>query len=224
MYQEVVKALHARFDRTKEIHRNLVQRLLQLTTVKHTRLDLRRLVDTLNSTIASIKHTGYYVLESFLTSLVYLILPTRLQTLWEQHSKKEKGISPVEHLITYLSDHAETLPSTQPSSGRADPPEKKNNKRPDKRQDSSPYKQRANVHVVTPAPSYKWECILCKPEKHPLFVCPKWLAFTVAQRLSHVQSKNLCHNCLAVRHSTSNCKSTYRCRECQQNHHTTIHQ
>ena len=46
----------------------------------------------------------------------------------------------------------------------------------------------------------------------------------MAQRLSHVQSKNLCHNCLAVGHSTSNCKSTYRCRECGQSHHTTIYQ
>ena len=60
--------------------------------------------------------------------------------------------------------------------------------------------------------------------RHPLFVCPKWLAFTVAQRLSHVQSKNLCNNCLAVGHSTSSCRSTYRCRDCQQNHHTSIHQ
>ena len=62
MYQEVVKSLHARFDRTKEIHRNLVQHLLQLTNVKYNRLDLRRLVDTVNSTIASIKRTGYYVI------------------------------------------------------------------------------------------------------------------------------------------------------------------
>ena len=46
----------------------------------------------------------------------------------------------------------------------------------------------------------------------------------VTQRLSQVQSKNLCHNCLAVGHSTNSCKSTYRCRECGQNHHTTIHQ
>ena len=130
----------------------------------------------------------------------------------------------MEELLTYLGDHAETLPSSQPTSGRADPPEKKPNKGPDKRQDSSSYKQRANVHVVTPAPAYKWDCILCKPEKHPFFVCPKWLSYTVAQRLSHVQSKSLCHNCLAVGHPTSSCKSTYRCRECGQNHHTTIHQ
>ena len=224
-YNEVVKALHARFDRTKEIHRNLVQKLLQMNMVKHTRTDLRRLVDNLNHTIASIKTTGHYNLDAFLTSLVYLLLPVRLQTLWEQHSRKEKGVSPVEQLITFLTDHAETLPSSPPSSGKpTDSPEKKASKKPDKRQDSYQHKQRANVHVVTPAPNYKWDCVLCKTEKHPLFVCPKWQAYTVAQRLSHIQQKNLCQNCLAVGHSTSNCKSTYRCRECQQTHHTTIHQ
>ena len=196
--------------------------------MKQTRLELRRLVDSCNSIIASIKRTGYYTLDAFLTSVVYLLLPTRLQTSWEQHSKKEKGVSPVEDLLTYISNHADTLPSThQPTSGRADPPEKKpSSKRPDKRQDYSPQKQRANVHVVTPAPttSYRWVCILCKPDKHPLFICPKWLAFSVTQRLGQVQSRNLCHNCLAVGHSTNSCKSTYRCRECGQNHHTIIHQ
>ena len=226
MYNEVVKALQARFNRTKEIHKNLVHRILQLTLVKDTRADLRKLVDTVNSTIASIKRTGTFVLETFLTSVIYLILPTKLQTLWEQHTKKQKGVAPIEELLDYLGDHAETLPSTPHSqpSVRTDTPEKKY-KRQDKRQDSSSSpRQRANVHVVTPAPAYKWDCILCKTEKHPLFVCPKWQSYTVAQRLSHVQSKNLCNNCLAVGHSTSSCKSTYRCRECQQNHHTTIHQ
>ena len=226
MYNEVVKALQARFNRTKEIHKNLVHRILQLTLVKDTRADLRKLVDTVNSTIASIKRTGTFVLETFLTSVIYLILPTKLQTLWEQHTKKQKGVAPIEELLDYLGDHAETLPSTPHSqpSVRTDTPEKKY-KRQDKRQDSSSSpRQRANVHVVTPAPAYKWDCILCKTEKHPLFVCPKWQSYTVAQRLSNVQSKNLCNNCLAVGHSTSSCKSTYRCRECQQNHHTTIHQ
>ena len=46
----------------------------------------------------------------------------------------------------------------------------------------------------------------------------------MAQRLSHIKAKNLCNNCLAVGHSTASCRSTYRCRECQQSHHTTIHQ
>ena len=225
MYQEVVKELHARFNRTREILRNLTQRLLQLTTVKQTRLDLRRLVDSVKMTIDSIKNTGHYDIDAFLTSLVYLTLPSRLQTLWEQSSKKQKGVPPVGQLLTFLRDHAETLPATQPSSGKpVEPPEKRTPRRAEKRQDHSFQKQKANVHVVTPAPSYKWECALCKPEKHPLYICSKWLGYTVAQRLSHIQAKNLCSNCLAVGHAASNCKSSYRCRDCGQNHHTTIHQ
>ena len=128
-------------------------------------------------------------------------------------------------LLTFLRDHAETLPSNPPSSGKpAEAPEKKGNRRQEKKQESNHHKQRANVHVVTPAPAYKWDCALCKPEKHPLFTRPKWQSYTVAQRLSHIQTNNLFQNCLAVGHATSSCKSTYRCRECGQSHHTTIHQ
>ena len=178
MYQEVVKELHSRFNRTREIHRNLTQSLLQLPTVKQTRLDLKRLVDSVKRTIDSIKNTGHYDIDAFLTSLVYLSLPSRLQTLWEQSSKKQKGVPPVDQLLTFIREHAGTLPSTQPNSGKAvEPPEKRTPRRPEKRQDHHSQRQKSNVLVVTPAPSYKWECALCKPEKHPLYICSKWLGY-----------------------------------------------
>ena len=85
-------------------------------------------------------------------------------------------------------------------------------------------KHKAAIHVNTPANTYKWECVLCKPEKHPLFMCPKWQSFTVAQRLNHITTRGLCRNCLAVGHNTADCRSSYKCRECNQAHHTTIHQ
>ena len=81
-----------------------------------------------------------------------------------------------------------------------------------------------SVHTVTSSTSYRWECCLCKPEKHPLHLCPKWATLTVSQRLGHIQSKSHCSNCLAGGHVTSSCKSPYRCRDCSQPHHTTIHQ
>ena len=231
MYQGIVKELQDRFNRTKEVHRNLVQRLLNLTGIRETRADIRKLLDTIKSTLSSLKRTGTYCLETFLTSLVYLLLPVKMQTLWEQHTKRTKKVTGVQELITYFSEHAETLPSTQhtqPSHGKTDP-EKKQPKKTDKRPEppsnrSNTYRNKASVHVVSPSPAYKWECALCPPEKHPLFVCPKWLALTIPQRLAHVQSKTLCSNCLAVGHTTANCRSTYRCRECQAYHHTTIHQ
>ena len=150
-----------------------------------------------------------------------------MQTLWEQHTKRQKKVAAIPDLIKYFCEHAETLPSThhvQSSAAKPEPTETKQLRRQDKRQEQSSSHRKASVHVVSTASTYKWDCVLCKTEKHPLFVCPKWLALTVAQRLSHVQANSLCSNCLAVGHSTASCRSTYRCRECQSNHHTTIHQ
>ena len=183
-------------------------------------------MDTASTTIASIKHSGHYTLDAFLTSVLYTNLPSKLQTLWEQHSKQEKGIPPVDQLLAFVSEHAETLPAPSPTSGKTPEltPERTTNKKPERRQEPAPHKHKAAIHVTTPANSYKWECVLCKPEKHPLFMCPKWQSFTVAQRLNHITTRGLCRNCLAVGHNTSDCRSSYKCRECNQAHHTTIHQ
>ena len=136
---------------------------------------------------------------------------------------------PVTQLLAFIREHAETLPSTatstQPSSEKpGENSAKKTPRKSDRNQDYQSSKPRSNVYTVSPAPSYKWECALCRPEKHPLHSCPKWAAYDVTRRLGHIRAKSLCSNCLAGGHATSACKSTYRCRECGQAHHTTIHQ
>ena len=229
MYVDVVKELKERFNKTREIHRHLTKSLVQLSSPKQTRVELRRMVDSVKRTIDSIKTTEFYTLDAFLSSLVFLILPQRLQTLWDQHTKKDKGVPPVLQLLTFLKEHAETLPSTAPptappSEKPGDSSFKKNPRKSDKKSDYQASKPRGAVHTVTPAFNYKWECSLCRPEKHPLHSCPKWAAYTLAQRMAHISAKSLCSNCLAGGHTTDACKSTYRCRECGLPHHTTIHQ
>ena len=220
MYLEVVQLLKTRFNKTREIHRHLVKTITATSTPKQTRLELRRLADGARRSIDSLKATKHYDIESFLTSFYYLILPSKFQMLWDQQTKHSKGIPPIQQLLTFITDCAETLtfaqssPIERPDAGK---------KLPYKKQEQHP-KAKGNVHVVAPASTYKWECSLCKPDKHPLHACPKWNSFNIHQRLGHIQAKGLCSNCLSGGHSTSACKSTYRCRECSQMHHTTIHQ
>ena len=223
-YLEVVQELKERFDKTREIHKLLSRTLADLSSPKQTRTDLRKLVDLVKRTMSSLKATKQYDMDSFLSSIMFSILPSRLQTSWAQHTKKEKGVPPIGQLLLFLREHAETLPSTAatPSTTPSDTSSKKTTPRKfDRKQDSNRSK---GVHAVTPTSSYRWECSLCKPEKHPLHLCPKWATLNVSQRLGHIQAKSLCSNCLAGGHSTAACKSSYRCRECSQLHHTTIHQ
>ena len=223
-YLEVVEELKERFNKTREIHKLLCRTLADIPSPKQTRTDLRRLVDLVKRTISSLKATSQYDLESFLSSIVVSVLPSRLQTSWAQHTRKDKGVPPITQLLSYLREHAETLPSTGPPLPTTTP--EPTNKKPftrrqDRKQDVHKPK---SVHTVTSSTSYRWECCLCKPEKHPLHLCPKWATLNISQRLGHIQSKSLCSNCLAGGHSTSACKSTYRCRDCGQPHHTSIHQ
>ena len=229
-YAEVVKELKRRFDLPKEVHKNLVQRIMQLVPIKETQDDIKRLMDSVRRTLLSLKRTGSYCLESFMTSVVFLVLPKKLQILWEQNTKKEKKVTGVFTMLDFFLEHAATLtPSSLTQSYQATKPETQNKKprqQGRRHENAQPHRQKATVHVSsTPAsPSYKWECQLCPGEKHPLYLCTKWLEYSITQRLAHVRTKSLCHNCLAVGHAAANCRSTYRCRDCQQPHHTTIHQ
>ena len=231
-YSEVVAELKRRFDRPKEVHKTLVQRIIQLAPIRETQDEIKRLMDVVRKTLLSIKRTGSYCIESFMTSLVFLLLPKKLQVLWEQHSKKDKTVLSVFPMLDFFLEHADTLTpsslSTPHPSPRSDVQEKKNKQPGKKPEHPQTFRPRNNVHVSSAPPHppqiYKWDCQLCAPEKHPLHACPKWLGYSVPQCLAHVRSQSLCSNCLAVGHETASCKSTYRCRTCQQKHHSTIHQ
>ena len=190
MYLEVVQELKERFGKTREIHRLLTKTLLDLPSPKQTRVDLRTLTDTVKRTINSLKATKYYYIEAFLTSLVYSILPSRLQTLWDQATKKDKGVPPISQLLIFIREHAETLPSLPTPPSQSDKPaDRKSYRKPD-RKEPHPPKVKGAVHIAAPTSTYRWECALCKPDRHPLHLCPKWASFNVTQRLGHIQAKS----------------------------------
>ena len=232
MYVSVIAELKDRFNKTREIHAHLTDSILKLPTPKQTRVDLRRAVDSFKRTIDTLKQTEHYTLDAFLSSRFYLALPQRLQTLWDQHTKKDKGVPPILNLLKFIKEHAETLPSViTPLSEQPTESSKKNPSQPEKKPGHSHPRGRVSMNSLSPTPTkpttlsdYKWECILCRPEKHPLHVCSKWASLSLSEKLNHITSKSLCSNCLAGGHSTHSCKSTYRCRDCGQPHHTSIHQ
>ena len=227
-YRRLVKELHQRYERAKKIHRELVEKLINLPPAKNNSKDLRRLVDATNNCIECLQVTEHFDLESVLTSLTYNKLPYKVQIDWDNDHADDGKVLPYTKLLEYVTKKAFTLSDHKSSSSTqpVDPPEKKTPRSQEKKQ---PQRQKSFVHAVSsPSPSpakppYKWECSLCHPEKHPLHLCSKWAGFTLQQRLNHVKNKSLCSNCLGVGHTTATCKSTYRCRDCQQPHHTSLH-
>ena len=223
-YQDLVDELKDRYQKKKEIHQAVVKTITSIFSPKYTRADLRLFCDTLKTSITNLKATSHYDIESFLSSLAYSILPNKLQILWDQATKKQKGVLPITELMAFIKDHAETLPAaTTQSTDKTAPAKRKEQP-----------KGRNSVHAtITTAPAttsdrpplpYRWECILCKPEKHPLHVCSRWAELSLAPKLTLIESNALCSNCLHKGHTTEDCRSKYRCSTCKQKHHTSIHQ
>ena len=229
-YGRLVKELHLRYRRTKKIHRDLVDKLIQLPAAKYNSSDLRRLVDAATNSLECLQTTGHFTLETFVSSLIYSKLPYKLQVDWDKDQPDANTVMPYSKLFEYVTKTAFTLSDHKTSTPSTSVPEKKP---PAKKQASHHYKQKSQVYSVstpTPEPSpapastpWKYECLFCKPTKHPLNSCPKWLGFTVDQRLTQVRNRKICANCLAPGHATSDCRSKYRCQDCRQKHHTSIH-
>ena len=236
-YERLVQELHQRYARTRKIHRGLVNKLSTLPAAKYQSKDLRQLLDTANNYVNCLKTTKQFDLESVITSMIYGKLPYKMQVDWDDDHDDTDKVAPYTELFDYMSKKILTLSDNQTSTTfEAKPPkqEKRSERKP------QPAKKKAQVYTVTPAtpaapaapaisasqqhPPYKWECSFCKPERHPLYLCSKWNTFTVTQRLAHVKDKKLCTNCLGVGHGAGTCKSSYRCKDCGQAHHTSIHQ
>ena len=59
-------------------------------------------------------------------------------------------------------------------------------------------------------------------EPHFIIACPSFKRLNESQRRKCVMENPFCINCLGL-HSAKNCKSQYRCKICNGNHHTMIH-
>ena len=66
-------------------------------------------------------------------------------------------------------------------------------------------------------------CVLCKTDKHPLYVCPMFKSQPHDKMMTTLKANDLCMNCLRPGHYVKQCKSLHRCRKCQKQHHTLLH-
>ena len=64
---------------------------------------------------------------------------------------------------------------------------------------------------------------MCKPEKHPLYACPRFRDMTHDIKVCMLKSNRFCMNCLGPNHFVKQCKSHHKCKQCQKPHYTLLH-
>ena len=223
LYSEIVEMLQKHYDKRRTIHSAYCSQLTSLTSINNTKSDLLQFVDKVKHAVAVLKNTEQYDLPSFLTSMLTLCLPKALQVEWEVQSKESKDVPPLDEFLQFVIFRADVL-VTNPSA-----PAEPKQKAPDVKPEHPPLRHRVAVNSTSARPSsngppsaleFRYECLLCPGDKHPLFHCQVFNDMSIAGRETHIRAKNLCANCLAPGHQNEDCRS---CRQCGGKQHTLVH-
>ena len=175
---------------------------------------------SLQQHLHTLKAMGYDPHGAFVTSTIELKLDATTMFEWQKHSQKSSGVPDYQDL-EFLNLRAQASESSVPDTNqRKSKVDVSNSRKPS-------FKNGTIASFTSSAEEQsslsKSVCILCGPEKHPLYACPKFRGMQHDTKVSTLKSHGMCMNCLGPNHFTKNCKSIHRCTTYQKPHHSLLH-
>ena len=219
-YAEAIESLKSRYDRPRLIHQTHVRMILETPSLKDgSGKELRRLHDTVQQHLHALKAMGHEPSAAFITSMLELKLDMTTMFEWQKHSQSSSDVPPYQELLDFVDLRAQASEASTSEPTKRAP---KNDSRPMTiKRGVNPNKPIAS-HAAS-ADTATGNCVLCKSDKHPLYICTKFKALPHDKMVSTLKSNGLCLNCLRPGHSVRDCGSVHRCKKCQKPHHTLLH-
>ena len=154
--------------------------------------------------------------DTILTHLVARQMDKGSREAWETSTTSANEYPTFQRIKEFVSNRVRALERAEAPSSQG--PIKSTAKAP-----SKPAAQRASSYTASQGLSHQksFPCDVCKGD-HFIVMCPKFRGMTVAERRKVVASNMLCYNCCG-RHSSANCKSPHKCKQCGIQHHTMLH-
>lgn len=217
-YAEAVDCLKSRYDRPRLIHQTHVRLILEAPALKEgTGKELRRLHDTVQQHLRALKAMDYEPPGSFVTSILELKLDVNTMFEWQKHSQSSTGVPHYKELLEFVNLRAQASETSASDHG------KKSSKGETHHFKKAFTLSKPVASFATNTTDPASNCVLCKTDKHPLYVCPKFKNQPHDKMIATLKANDLCMNCLRPGHYVKQCKSLHRCRKCQKPHHTLLH-
>jgi hypothetical protein len=221
-YEEAIKCLTDRYDRPRLIHQAHVKAILEAAPLREgTGKEVRKLHDSLQQHLRALKAMGYDPPGPFVTSTIELKLDTTTMFEWQKHSQKSSAVPDYKDLLEFLNLRAQASESSVPDTNqrKSKPDIISTKKFPSKSGAIASFATSAEDQSSSPKPV----CVLCGPERHPLYACPKFRGMQHDTKVSTLKTHGMCMNCLGQNHFAKSCKSIHRCKICQKLHHSLLH-
>lgn len=234
--------LKERFTNKKLLIKKHVNALFELRSVaKENSSNLRDLLDGMTMNLRVLKHLGQPV-DQWDTLIVYYItnkFDSSTRKEWESstHGTK-KDVATVCDLSEFIETRCAILESLESHSSKnqtsvtpggqvsSSATIKSHSKLVSSSGQTSnsfvtsvPFKE---GHTSSSGSSGETKCGFCG-NNHLNHLCEEFLKLSVGERHKRVVELRMCFNCLRPGHSSLDCSSTYRCRECNKRHHSLIH-
>ena len=159
-YNEAVKCLQERYDRTRQIHQTHVRRIVEATPLRDgTGKEIRALHDLVVQHLRALKSLGHEPSQAFITSLLEMKLDSTIMFEWQRHSQDHADVSEYQELLDFLNLRAQAAEAST-----------------DKKRAS----KLVNSMVINATPSDN--CISCGTEKHQLYACTKFRSLSLTPR------------------------------------------
>lgn len=208
--------------------------LNQPNVTKQTSLELKRIYDTTTECIHAIHNLGVdtNTWDPLLVHLLTKKLDPSTYTDYKEARKSPRELPSLDELMSFLEAKFIALEGIsrreQPTASAATRPSTSNfnskqsssfNKFGNNQNNSSnQFKQNRAFAAIS---SNSNKCAICN-WKHEIFRCKRFLNLTPENQLQALKNKDICLNCL-YKHVDLKCESTKRCKECNAQHNTIIH-
>ena len=205
-YDTAWSLLHDRYQNEREILFSVLRRFFS-QQFSPTATGIRQVIDVKKESVRSmeiLQLVSNQVTEAIILYYIVTKLDSQTRELWEQ-SQRGKSIPPLADLFEFMKQRARALAASNPHRPRSSRTDDQSNR----------------IHVHHGETNSNCKC--CGHSVHPLYKCSKFTTSNVQTRYDILRKFNACFNCLAENHNTKNCKSSGRCKQCNQKHNTLLH-
>ncbi|XP_024876784.1 uncharacterized protein LOC112457783 [Temnothorax curvispinosus] len=208
--------LTKRFEDKRAIASRHLQLLLDVSVMqKESGNQLRQTLDGILRHIRALESLRANTWDTIINHLMIAKFDSATRRKWRSHIKDKEDIT-VASLTEFLEERCSII---EPETSRSVSGKPQRNKS---------MSQQRKVDGSTAFASTSKEnrsmrkCTFCDEESHMMYACNKFKDLTVLQRISAVNERKLCRNCLRPNHFAQDCQSS-ACKNCNAKHNTLLH-
>ncbi|XP_071052914.1 uncharacterized protein [Onthophagus taurus] len=210
-FQHAWDLLVSRYENKRILIDSRLSSLFNARSIKQeTSNEMKRLIGQVKESMGALETLGCPV-KHWDHILVFMVVHKfDIESLkdWEKSIGDKTTSATFSQLETFITGRIHALEAIEQISGHRKPA-------------SNVVPSRILNQVKTHVSQSLFNCSCCKGD-HYITSCQQYLNKPVAQRKEFVMSKSLCFNCLGP-HLLKHCKTQKRCKLCQKQHHTTLH-